>query len=164
MTYSNGSTFGSSTKTDHSFKNTVSVTAEASFSWVNITDTLGANAAFTKTSGSSNSLEIKKSTTDTIGPQQGPAADVIDHNTDTIWLWLRSNRQQQHHHGRRALGRREPDRGELRGVLRVLSGQGDGRRYLDVQDELRHQPPVPVRLQLAADHVPQRLLSLTALA
>jgi hypothetical protein len=88
VTYSSGSTFGSSTKTDHSFKNTVSVTAEASFNWVNITDTLGANAGFTKTSGSSSSLEIKKSTTDTIGPQQGPAADVIDHNTDTIWLWL----------------------------------------------------------------------------
>lgn len=88
VTYSNGSTFGSSTKTDHSFKNTVTVAAEAKFSWVAITDTLGANAAFTKTSGTSSSLELKKSTTDTIGPQQGPPADIIDHNTDTIWLWL----------------------------------------------------------------------------
>ncbi|MGH9889500.1 MAG: hypothetical protein ACREBE_28465, partial [bacterium] len=88
VTYSSGSTFGTSTKTDHSFKSNVSVEAEASFNWVNITDTLGANAAFTKSSTTSNSLEITKSQTDTIGPQQGPSADLIDHNTDTIWLWL----------------------------------------------------------------------------
>jgi hypothetical protein len=88
VTYASGSTFGTSTTTDHSFNTNVSVEAEASFAWVNITDTLGANGAYTKTKGTSNSLEIKKSQTDTIGPQQGPAADIIDHNFDTIWLWL----------------------------------------------------------------------------
>jgi len=88
VTYSAGSTFGTSTKTDHSFKTNVSVTAETKFNWVYASDTLGANASYTKSSGTSNSLEIKKTQTDTIGPQEGPPADVIDHNTDTIWLWL----------------------------------------------------------------------------
>ncbi|HEY0985815.1 MAG TPA: carboxypeptidase-like regulatory domain-containing protein [Kofleriaceae bacterium] len=88
VTYSNGSTFGTSTKTDHTFKNELSVEAELGFHWVNITDTLGLSASYTKSSGTSKSLEVKKSETATVGPQLGAPADVIDHNTDTIWLWL----------------------------------------------------------------------------
>jgi hypothetical protein len=87
VSYSNGSTTGTTDSTSNSFKQGVDVTASVGFD-VGIVS-LGASADFTasQTSGETSQIQINKGTNNQINVS-GPAQDGINHGNDLYYLWL----------------------------------------------------------------------------
>ena len=85
--YGKGSTTGTTTSTTSSFKDGIDVSASAGLSIGSVK--LGATGDFaaSDTVSDSSSIEIKKATSTDI-KAYGPAADGIDHDEDTFYLWL----------------------------------------------------------------------------
>ncbi|HET9623163.1 MAG TPA: carboxypeptidase-like regulatory domain-containing protein [Kofleriaceae bacterium] len=88
VTYGNGSSFGTDVKTTSSFKSGVSVTASGGLKWGPFATNLSSQYGYTKQSDNSDDLMIKKSSLAVVGPVMGPTTDGINHDADTIWLWL----------------------------------------------------------------------------
>jgi len=86
VTYSAGSSLGTSTKTTHTFKEDTSVTAEATLGGF---ANLGQDKGWSVTKGDQTTLELKKSLTTTIIVQGAIDEDGIDHDLDIFYLWLK---------------------------------------------------------------------------
>lgn len=84
VTYSDGSTLSTQTKTSSSFKAEVSVTAEPSILGFK---PLSVSTGYAISSVNENGLVVSKAQQTTIG-MQGGNTDGIDHNRDTIYLWI----------------------------------------------------------------------------
>ena len=84
VTYATGSKAGTETKTGSSFKSGVSVTAQKSILGF---ASISASAGYSVTKASSTSLAVSKKDENQIAANGG-TSDGIDHDRDTIWLWL----------------------------------------------------------------------------
>jgi hypothetical protein len=84
VTYSSGSTLGTETKSNKSFKSDVSVTAEATLFGV---VTISPSTGYSVTKGTEGGLTVSKGQTISISGQ-GRNVDGIDHDADAIYLWL----------------------------------------------------------------------------
>lgn len=84
VTYSEGSTLSTQTKTNSSFKKEVSVTAEPSIPGFTA---FSASAGYAVSSVDEKGLVVSK-TQQTIVSMQGGNTDGIDHDRDTIFLWI----------------------------------------------------------------------------
>src|SRR5205807_899197 len=73
VSYAAGSSLGTETKSNHTFKSEVGVTAEATLFGV---ATINASTGYSVAQGTENGLEVKKAATITIGAE-GPSFDGI---------------------------------------------------------------------------------------
>jgi hypothetical protein len=84
VSYSTSSSTGTETSISHQFKQGYNVSAEVHLGdWV----TLDGSAGWSDSNGTSDSLELRKTTTTTIS-DSGPPLDGIDHDDDIIYLWM----------------------------------------------------------------------------
>jgi len=87
VTYGNGSSSGTKVTASSSFKQGTKVSVEASGGILGAESSAGASFGVSKTTGTTDELEIKKTLTTEISVRGG-GVDGIDHDRDQIWLWL----------------------------------------------------------------------------
>jgi hypothetical protein len=87
VSYSQGSSTGSTTSTSHSFKNELSVSSEVKIGSKANNVSIGGSFEWDKSKTDGTATEIKKTNKSTIAAS-GPASDGIDHEHDIIYLWL----------------------------------------------------------------------------
>ncbi len=88
VTYESGETVGSKVTATKTFKEDIKVTASASMGVAGDKVDLAARFQIVKARSQGDAVEIRKKDTTVLGPTYGPNADGIDHDQDTIWLWL----------------------------------------------------------------------------
>jgi hypothetical protein len=87
VSYANGSTAGTLTSVNKSFKTDDSISVTASASVAGNGGSVGVSFDYSHNNSDGNSLNITKSESSTIA-NPGPGTDGIDHDRDQIWLWL----------------------------------------------------------------------------
>jgi hypothetical protein len=86
VSYGSGSSTGTTTSSSNTFKASTQVSASVTGGVIGDA-TVGGSFQYSNSSGTNQSLDIKKSTSSTIS-DSGPASDGIDHDHDLIYLWL----------------------------------------------------------------------------
>ncbi len=87
VNYGYGSTLGTSFSSSNSFKQNYSVTVSNSAGFLGTGGEISGNFAYSRSSTDSKVMDIRKTASIQLN-HRGPAINGIDHNRDTIWLWL----------------------------------------------------------------------------
>ena len=87
VSYGSGSTTGSTTSVSNSFKQAYSIAADTGAGFIGNGGGVGLSFTYGVNASDGEALDIKKSSNTTI-TRPGPSVDGIDHDRDTIYLWL----------------------------------------------------------------------------